>query len=118
MTPVEEQKNIIEKLHWLVKISLEMPYDSACLWLDYQQFDDGSSSIGGRLSYTWEGEKKYAVVRSPEDEILDDVIPHLHALMKAHTGGSWTFFTLTIDKDGKVTTKFNYPDAEGIPADT
>ncbi|MFT6774209.1 MAG: hypothetical protein ACJA1L_001921 [Paracoccaceae bacterium] len=34
----------------------------------------------------------------------------LHALMKAHTGGDWNAFTITLDKDGKATVKFEYPE--------
>jgi hypothetical protein len=30
--------------------------------------------------------------------------------MKAHTGGEWTSFTLTLDANGKAHTKFHYPD--------
>ena len=115
MNLIEEQKQIIEKLYWLAKISLDGLYDTAELWLDYRRYDDGSSYIGGRLSYTWEGEKKYAIVRYPDSEILNEIIPRLHALMKSHTGGVWESLTLTIDKDGKVSTKFHYPDAGAPP---
>lgn len=34
----------------------------------------------------------------------------LRSLMKEHTGGEWTSFTLTLDKDGNATTKFVYPE--------
>jgi hypothetical protein len=32
--------------------------------------------------------------------------------MKAHTGGNWQAFILTIDKDGRVTAKFEYPETK------
>ena len=41
-----------------------------------------------------------------------DLCEELRALMKTHTGGEWTSFTLTLDKDGKAHTKFHYPEAK------
>ena len=38
-----------------------------------------------------------------------DLVTDLHKLMKAHTGGEWTAFTLFIEEDGSVRTKFEYP---------
>lgn len=56
------------------------------------------------------GETKYNRLSYPDDAILYDVIPQLHAKMKAHTGGNWKTFTLTINKDGSVKTTFEYPE--------
>ena len=41
-----------------------------------------------------------------------ELIPKLHSMMKSHTGGEWTSFTLTLNKDGKAHTKFHYPEAK------
>ncbi len=39
-----------------------------------------------------------------------DLCEELRSLMKEHTGGEWTSFTLTLDADGNATTKFVYPE--------
>lgn len=36
----------------------------------------------------------------------------LREIMKAHTGGEWTSFTLTLDAEGKAHTKFHYSEAK------
>jgi hypothetical protein len=112
MNPIEEQRELIDKLYWLVKSSLNGAYDTASCWFDYQRFEDGSASIGARLSCVHNGRTEYGRLKYPDDRILDDVIPQLHEAMKAHTGGDWDAFTLTINADGSVTTKFEYPDQE------
>ncbi|GAB6261023.1 hypothetical protein [Photobacterium sp. R1] len=43
------------------------------------------------------------------DWIISDLIFELHNVMRSHTGGSWTSFTLEIDSEGKVKTRFEYP---------
>lgn len=110
MNPIEEQRQLIDKLYWLVRDSLNEKYDTASCWFDYQRFEDGSSSVGSRLSYELDGHVKYGMLRYPDSRILDDVIPSLHKAMKNHTGGDWRAFTLIINKNGSVTTKFEYPD--------
>ena len=114
MNPIEEQSELIDKLYWLVRGSLNGVYDTASCWFDYRRFEDGSASIGSRLSSVHNGRTEYGRLSYPGDRILDDVIPQLHAKMKAHTGGDWDAFTLFINEDGSVTTKFEYPD-QGSP---
>lgn len=41
---------------------------------------------------------------------LSKLVMELHALMKAHTDGSWNAFTITLDQDGKATVKFEHPE--------
>jgi hypothetical protein len=110
MNPIEEQRQLIDRLYWLVRDSLSDDYDTALCWFDYRREDDGSASIGARLSYVTAGCTEYGRLRYPDDQILDDLIPELHAKMKAHTGGDWRAFTLMINTDGSVTTKFEYSD--------
>ncbi len=114
MNPIEEQRQLIDKLYQLVRDSVADKYDTATCWFDYQRAEDGSISIGSRLSYESSGNTQYGRLRYPDRQILDDVIPQLHAKMKAHTGGDWQAFTLMINKDGTVTTKFEYPDQEPL----
>jgi len=113
MTPIQEQRQIIDKLYRLLRTSIEEPFNSAVCEFDYfVSKEDGSSSIGSKVSYHQNGNKKFGRLKYPDDEILYDEIPQLHSLMKAHTGGDWNAFTLTINEDGSVTTKFKYPDKD------
>ncbi len=42
------------------------------------------------------------------------LVKELHAKMKAHSGGDWDAFTLFINADGSVTTKFEYSDQKPL----
>jgi Protein of unknown function, DUF600 len=42
---------------------------------------------------------------------IHNALEELHIAMREHTGGEWTSFTLTLDKDGKAHTKFHYPES-------
>ena len=114
MNPIEDQRQLIDKLYWRVKGSLTEAYDNASCWFDYQRFEDGSASIGSRLSYEHAGKTEYGRLRYPDSQILDDVIPSLHSAMRAHTGGDWHAFIRTIKKEISVTAKFEHPDQDSI----
>lgn len=112
MNIMVKQREYIDQLYWLMRDSIEEEYDKAICRFRYDHgYEDGSFSIGTRLSYVQNGQlitSKF--LRYPDTRILDNVIPQLHALMKEHTGGDWHAFTLTINEDGSVTTKFEYED--------
>jgi hypothetical protein len=110
MNGIEEQKEIIERIYWLLRSSISEDSDSAKCEIRYERFEDGSSSIGGKASYTLGEEVTHCLLKYPDRRILDDAVPKLHAAMKAHTGGDWNAFTLFINEDGSVTTRFEYPD--------
>jgi len=110
MNPIEEQRQIIDVLYQAVILVAPKDFDSVVCRFDYDHgYDDGSSSIGSQLAFSRNGVTEYALLRN--DDALD-LVPVLHAQMKAHTGGDWNAFTLTIKEDGRVTTKFEYPEQE------
>ena len=110
MSPIENQRLLIDQLYHLVKKSIKGDFDTATCWFKYSVSDDRSSSIRSKFSYVKAGKIKYDHLAYPDDDILDEVIPQLHASMKPHTGGDWEAFTLRINEDGSVSTKFEYPD--------
>ena len=112
MNHIENQRTLIDQLYHLVLKSIKGDFDTATCWFKYSVSDDRSSSIGSKFSYIKAGKIKYDYLAYPDDDILDEVIPQLHAAMKAHTGGAWEAFTLTINQDGSVSTKFEYPDCQ------
>ncbi|MDR6634239.1 hypothetical protein J2X72_003049 [Phyllobacterium sp. 1468] len=111
MNPIEEQRQLIDILYRLIHDSLNGDFDTAsCLFEYFVSMDDESTSISTRLSYVKDGETKHARLSYPDDAVLYDVIPQLHAKMKAHTGGNWRAFTLRINEDGSVKVNFEYPE--------
>ena len=91
----------------------------------YNEVDDSYDSLSCEFTIFGEGATKtasssIAIFRAGHEESrgfsdmalleVTDVVVELHTLMKAHTGGEWTSFTLTLDANGKAHTKFHYPD--------
>lgn len=110
MNPIEEQKRILDQVYWLLKSSVSTDSETATCTIQYDRFEDGSSSIGGKAAYTIDGKVTHCLLKYPDRSILSEAIPKLHSSMKAHTGGDWNALTLTINRDGSVTTKFEYPE--------
>ena len=114
MNPIEEQRQIIDQLYQIVKGSSPNGVESAKCRFDFGHgHADGSISVGSEFSYLHNGAEHYPALDRDLRCSVIDLVPKLHALMKVHTGGDWNAFTLTIDKDGRVTTKFEYPDQDG-----
>lgn len=109
--PIEEQRLIIDKLYRIVKGSCPSEAISARCRFEYDHgYEDGSSSVGEEF---WHLSGKIQVSDLLDRDLRRPVmglVKELHAKMKAHTGGDWDAFTLFINEDGSVTTKFEYPD--------
>lgn len=113
MNTIERQTALIDKLYQLMHVSAEQGYEEMQCWFEYLKSEhyDGTS-IGSRFSYVMSGDTISAALAYPGIQILNSVIPELHKIMKTHTGGEWTEFTLTLGKDGKAKIKFKYPDQD------
>ena len=110
--PIEEQRQIIDQLYHAVMSNAPEEFTEAACRFEYDHCDeDGSNSVGSQLTFFHQTEKEYAYLRNSNALKL---VPDLHAKMKAHTGGDWDAFTLFINEDGSVTTKFEYPDQEPL----
>lgn len=108
--PIEEQRQIIDELYKAIILVAPNKFDRAACRFEYDHgYEDGSSSVGSQLTFFVQEKKKYALLRN--DEALDLVLK-LHAKMNAHTGGDWNVFTIFINDDGTVTTKFEYPEEQ------
>ncbi len=110
--PIEEQRKLIDKLYQMVEASSPEDATSSCCKFTYRHgFKDGSTSVKQTFSYTLNSEKVPGRLNSEFIFEVQPVVEELHAKMKAHTGGDWDAFTLTIGEDGRVTTKFEYPNS-------
>ncbi len=107
MSYLIKQNEILEKLSNILFNSFDDDFDIIKAEYDFiKDFDTISTS----LSYEKNGKTDYyeapVGVASENLELCEE----LRALMKEHTGGEWTSFTLTLDTDGRATTKFVYPE--------
>lgn len=108
--PIEEQRQIIDVLYRAILVVAPEKFSRAVCRFEYDHgFEDGSSSVGSQLTFFDGDEKKYAVLKGDD---AFDLVPKLHAKMKSHTGGDWDAFTLFINEDGTVTSKFEYPEEQ------
>lgn len=111
VNPIEEQRQIIDQLYRIVKGSCPDCVTSAICRFEYHHgYEDGSESVEETFHYTRNGKSISAALKHILAFPVMDLVPQLHAKMKAHTGGDWDAFTLSINEDGTVTTKFEYPD--------
>ena len=109
--PIEEQRQIIDQLYRIVLGSTPKNATCSACRFDYDHgYEDGSSSVGEEFWYFLDGERKSAAMDYELSFSVMSLVKDLHAKMKAHTGGDWDAFTLTIEEDGRVTTKFEYPE--------
>ncbi|WP_057463331.1 hypothetical protein [Pseudovibrio sp. POLY-S9] len=110
MNPIEQQRKVIDQVYHMVSGSCPQEATSANCRFEYLRFDDGSASVEEQFNYVVKDKtiSTFLDRRLSEDSMI--LIKELHSLMKAQTGGDWNAFTLTINEDGSVATKFEYPD--------
>lgn len=107
--PIEEQRQLIDKLYLIVKGSCPEKFQKAKCKFVYEVFSDGSSSVGQEFYYTQNSEEISGFLARSLRRPVTGLVKELHSKMNAHTGGNWNAFTLFINEDSTVTTKFEYP---------
>lgn len=114
MNPIEEQQALIDQLYRIVIESMPKVATEAGCRFEFHQSGDGSRSVDEQFWYVLDGKNVSALLNRPSDREWRPIrlVPQLHAKMKAHTGGDWQAFTLTINGDGSVTTRFEYSDQQ------
>lgn len=106
LNPIDKQVEILNKLTSIMMQSADADYSSLSCRFD---IDIEGESVGQEFSFRKNNETISALLDDPDWEIMDYVFD-LHKEMKAHTGGEWTAFTLTIGENGKAKTNFEYPE--------
>lgn len=108
MNTLQRQQEILNELSNLIHNETDQGYQSAtCEYTFHVNFNTTSS----KFSFIINGN---TVKKALSDETTmrnRDIAEELRTLMKEHTGGEWTSFTLTLDANGKATTKFVYPES-------
>lgn len=112
MNIIEKQRLIIDQLYQLMVESAENGFNTASCRFEYYADEDGSRAVDTAFEYEFNGSQKskHLNYRQIKEERPIRLVPKLHQLMKEHTGGAWDAFTLSIEQDGRVTTKFEYPE--------
>jgi hypothetical protein len=105
LRPIDKQ---IEILNELARIILQSAANYDCLACRFD-VDVKSESVGQEFSFVRDGKTISALLNDPNWAVMNLVFD-LHKEMKAHTGGEWIAFTLTIGEDGKAKTHFEYPE--------
>jgi hypothetical protein len=109
MNPFDRQTEILNELAQNLHSDADCDYETALYEFtyipdyktieNYFEFHRNSQKInrGSSDQFSW---NNYLLAKE------------LREIMKAHTGGEWNSFTLTLDADGKAHTKFHYPEAK------
>jgi|JI7StandDraft_1071085.scaffolds.fasta_scaffold115913_3 hypothetical protein len=101
------QQEILDQLAAILHADAPQRYDTvSCRF----QYEHEYETISSQLSYVLRGKTHNA--RLSSGAATDNLIlcEELRGLMAAHTGGEWDAFTLTLDRDGKAQTQFEYPE--------
>ena len=109
MDPLAYQTEILEKLAQIIHDEADHDYQNIICDFEYN-FSEGWSESEYRY---WKNGEEIRKGISVENSCRSgDLLADLHAAMKAHTGGDWKSFTLTLGGDGRAHTKFRYPEKE------
>jgi hypothetical protein len=112
MTSLIEQTDILNEIVNIMIESAPLNCEKIKCEFEYRYGDgdgDGSYGVGTQFEYLFGSERNFVLLSDPEYKTTG-LVGRLHSMMKAHTGGEWTSFTLTLDADGKAHTKFHYPE--------
>lgn len=109
MDKITKQQAILDEIYWVIRDASPVGCDVATCVVEFFIGSDGSTSVDSRVSYDIGGKIKHDIFDDDGLDVLDRAVPDLHALMKEHTGGSWSGFSMMIDGDGKLTAEFDYP---------
>lgn len=109
MDKITEQQAVLEDIYWVIRDASPVGCDTATCVVEFGIGSDGSVSVNSRVSYDIGGKIKHDIFDDDGLDVLDRAVPKLHALMKEHTEGCWSGFSMTVDRDGKLTTRFDYP---------
>ncbi|MES3153754.1 hypothetical protein [Sphingomonas faeni] len=105
MNPIEKQAEIMTELAQLMLDQVEGPYEFITCEYEYVE---RYSTVSSSLSVIQHGTQKYPDTAAGYAIDNAELCTKLRGLMKCHTGGEWTSFTLSLDAGGKAKTKFYY----------
>jgi Protein of unknown function, DUF600 len=108
VNPFERQTEILNHLVQIMHDESDKNYEKSTCYFELNIIEGWSET---RFSFTQRGLEISRPISEEFTWEIHSLLEELHAAMKAHTGGEWKSFTLTLDKGGKAHTKFYYPEA-------
>lgn len=103
---IDQQVNVLSQITQVMHDSTLADYEEMTCQFDY--FLDGDDwSIDSEFSFISKGKLNRGLLKDSTGDVYR-LVHTLHELMKAHTGGSWRKFVLSIDGSGRANTKFIY----------
>lgn len=103
---IDQQVDVLNALTQIMHDSACGQYEEMRCEFEYEIYD-GGWSVGSKYSFVRDGLSVSEFLDDPKDR-ASDLVHKLHELMKSHTGGDWKKFVLSIEHDGKASTKFTY----------
>lgn len=103
---MQKQVELLGMIVEVMDASSPSGYSSMECEFDHEVYE-GGWSVGSKFSYVIAGKQVSESLVDPEGS-LSDLVHELHKQMKTQTGGDWSSFLLSIDAEGKATTKFVY----------
>lgn len=103
---IEKQVEVLNQITQVMHDSAESAYEEMCCRFSYF-IDEGDWSVDSEFSFVQNGDLHHALLKDSTGGVYK-LVHQLHELMKAHTGGSWKSFVLTVDAAGRAHTKFTY----------
>jgi len=108
MIPMQRQAEILNELSQILHDEADKGYSNTfCEYTFMPEYD----TIKSRFNFHKDGERINRALSTGLPSRNRDLVQELRTLMKEHTGGEWTSFTLTLDADGQANTKFVYPES-------
>jgi hypothetical protein len=108
MDPLSKQTEIMEKIAQILHDEADYRYERVVGEFDFGGGYEGSAAV--TIHILKEGKNLNPGISDKNIFEVNDLAVELRSSMKAHTGGEWISFTLTLDADGKAHTKFHYPE--------
>jgi len=105
MTSMQRQAELLGELSQILHNEADAGYDVV-----FCEYVAQYGSISSRFYFEKDQNRVEKFISDDATLGNRDIALELRTLMKEHTGGEWSSFTLTLDADGKATTKFEYPE--------
>ena len=113
MNYIEQQTEILEKIAQILHEEGEYDYEN--VKCEFESFGSGSEETAiVTLFISKNGDTLNMGLSDVNLFTAVDLAVNLRRSMKAHTGGEWSSFILTLDANGQAKSKFHYPEGGGI----
>ncbi len=107
MNIIEVQTEILTKLSQIIHDESDSLYQEASCQFTYMPDYD---VVKLYFEFRKNNQSVNRGISSENTERACDLAEELRDIMKSHTGGEWTSFTLTLDAVGQAKSKFQYPE--------